>query len=126
MPVLMATPSAGAEVFASPRFACLSCHRVGDQGGTVGPDLSTAGLCIKADELVESLLWPARKIREGYEALTVATEDGRVIQGYRQSETPEAFTLRDPATGSPIRIARPDIQGVRQGGTLMPEGLAAR
>jgi sugar phosphate isomerase/epimerase len=58
-------PGRGAEVFASPRFACLSCHRVGDQGGSVGPDLSTAGACIKPEEIVESLLWPGRRVKEG-------------------------------------------------------------
>ncbi len=115
----------GAEVFASARFACLSCHRVGGQGGSVGPDLSTAGLCVKPEEVVESLLWPGRKVKEGYEAVSVATADGRVVQGYKQSESPDAMTLRDPATGDPVRIAKADIEAVRAGGTLMPEGLAA-
>src|SRR5438132_603171 len=30
----------GADVFVSPQFACLSCHRIGSQGGAVGPDLT--------------------------------------------------------------------------------------
>jgi putative heme-binding domain-containing protein len=115
----------GAEVFSSPRFACLSCHRVGGQGGSVGPDLTTAGACIKPEEIVESLLWPAQKVKEGYEAVSVATADGRVVQGYKHGESPDALTLRDPATGDPVRIARADIEAVREGGTLMPEGLAA-
>src|SRR5262249_34613735 len=115
----------GAEVFGSPKFACLSCHRVGDQGGSVGPDLSTAGVCIKPEDVVESLLWPARKIKEGYEAVSVATTDGRVVQGYKKGDTPDALTLRDPATGDPVRIARSDIWAMRQGGTLMPEELSA-
>ncbi|MHB1556073.1 MAG: TIM barrel protein, partial [Isosphaeraceae bacterium] len=118
-------PGRGAQVIASPKFACLSCHRVGNQGGTIGPDLSTVGVCVKPEEIVESLLWPARKVKEGYQVVTVATEDGRIVQGYRQSETPDTLTLRDPATGSPVRIAREEIDGVRPGGTLMPEGLAA-
>ncbi len=58
----------GAAVFASPKFACLSCHRVEGQGGSVGPDLTTAGFCIKPEELVESVLWPRRKVKEGYAA----------------------------------------------------------
>ncbi len=83
MPAQHGDPGRGAEVFASPQFACLSCHRVGDQGGSVGPDLSTAGVCIKPEEIVESLLWPGRKVKEGYEAVTVATADGRTVQGYK-------------------------------------------
>jgi putative heme-binding domain-containing protein len=115
----------GADVFASPRFACLSCHRVGGQGGSVGPDLSTAGFCIKPDEIVASLLWPGRRVKEGYEAVTVATVDGRVIQGFKQAATPDEVIVRDPATGDPIRIKRSDVEAVREGGSLMPAGLAA-
>ena len=51
----------GAEVFASARFACLGCHKVGGVGGEVGPDLSDAGACLKAEEVVESILWPAHR-----------------------------------------------------------------
>jgi putative heme-binding domain-containing protein len=115
----------GAAVFASPRFACLSCHRVGGQGGSVGPDLSTAGVCVKPEDIVESLLWPGRRVKEGYEAVTVATADGRVIQGFKQAATPDEVIVRDPATSDAIRIKRADIEAVREGGTLMPEGLAA-
>ncbi len=118
-------PGRGAVVFASPQFACLSCHRVGGQGGSVGPDLSTAGACIKPEEIAESLLWPGRRVKDGYEAVSVATTDGRVIQGYKQGASRDELTLRDPATGDPIRIARADIDAVREGGTLMPAGLAA-
>ena len=33
----------GAEVFAEPTVACVSCHRVGTQGGGVGPELTAVG-----------------------------------------------------------------------------------
>ena len=78
---------------------------MGDRGGSIGPDLSTAGACIPPAELVESLLWPARKVKEGYETVRVATADGRVVQGYRQAESADAVTIRDPASSDPIRIA---------------------
>ena len=114
----------GALVFADPRFACLSCHRVGDQGGGVGPDLTTAGLCLTPEHLVESILWPRRQVREGYEAVTVATRDGQVRQGYQQGAHDDAIALRMPATGEVLRLARADVEEVRADGTLMPEGLA--
>src|ERR1039458_4115995 len=76
----------GAELFASPKFACLSCHQAGGQGGIVGPDLSTAGLCIKPEEIVESLLWPKRQVKEGFAAFTIATVDGKIRQGYKLAE----------------------------------------
>jgi putative heme-binding domain-containing protein len=115
----------GAEVFASPRFACVSCHKVGDQGGAVGPELTTVGVCVPPDEVVESVLWPKRKVKEGYQVLAVATGDGQVKRGYPLEETREALALRDPSTGDRLTIARADVEEVRQEGTLMPDGLVA-
>jgi hypothetical protein len=57
--------------------------------------------------------------------VSIATADGRVVQGFRQGESSDALTLRDPATGDPIRIAKSDIEGIRERITLMPEGLTA-
>ncbi len=118
-------PRRGAAVFGSPKFACLSCHKVDGQGGSVGPDLTTAGLCIKPEELVESVLWPRRKVKEGYSAVVVATVNGKVRQGYPQEDSKTELVLRDPATADPIRIAKSEIEAVRTEGTLMPDGLAA-
>jgi putative heme-binding domain-containing protein len=115
----------GAAVFASPRYACLSCHRIGDQGGSVGPELTTVGACLKPEEIVESVLWPRRQVKEGFAALFVATAAGRVHQGYAQSQTNTHLVLRDPATGAQTRIARSDIEAIRTEGTLMPDGLAS-
>ena len=38
----------GAAVFASPKFACLSCHKVEAQGGSVGPDPDDRGILHQA------------------------------------------------------------------------------
>jgi putative heme-binding domain-containing protein len=118
-------PARGAEVFASPNFACISCHRVGDQGGTVGPDLTTVGVCVKPEDVVESVLWPRRQVKEGYSAITVATADGKIRQGYGQPEAGKDLVLRDPSTGEKVQIVKSDIESIRQDGTLMPDGLAA-
>jgi putative heme-binding domain-containing protein len=118
-------PRRGAEVFASPKSACLSCHRVGDQGGTVGPDLTTAGACVPPEELVEAILWPRKKVKEGYAAITVVTDDGKSRQGYRLDETAKTLALRDPTSGDRIAIPKSEIEAVREDGTLMPEGLSA-
>ena len=118
-------PSRGALVFASPQFACLSCHKVGDQGAMIGPDLSTTGTCLKPDEVVESLLWPRRQVKDAYAAYTIATGDGKIRQGYKVSETPTDIVFRDPASPERFQVARSDIEELRTDGTLMPDGLTA-
>jgi putative heme-binding domain-containing protein len=84
-----------------------------------------AGTCLKPEELVEAILWPKRKVKDGYEAVAVATNDGRIHQGFRQAETTAELVLRDPVTGKTVRVAEAGIETVRSDGTLMPEGLTA-
>ena len=118
-------PRHGAEVFASAKFACLSCHKVGGRGGEIGPELSGAGACIKPEEVVEAILWPALKVKDGYHAVTVATVDGQVRQAYKDSETADHFVFRNPATREVVRLPRSQVESIHAVGTLMPEGLAA-
>jgi len=115
----------GADVFADARFGCLSCHKVGRQGGSIGPDLTIIGRCLPHDQIVESLLWPARKVKEGYTATVIATTDGKVIQGYKLAENDHEITLRVAASENPLKIAKADIEEMREQGTLMPDGLVA-
>jgi len=115
----------GAEVFLDARFSCSSCHKVGMQGGIVGPELTTAGMCLSPEEIAESVLWPRRKIKEGYQAIALATDDGKVVQGYPREQTEREIVLNEATTGARLRISRTAVEEIRQVGTLMPEGIAA-
>ncbi len=115
----------GADVFGSPKLACISCHKVGKQGGVVGPDLTAVGVCTPADQIVESILWPQRKVKEGYEALAVSTTDGRIVRGYRLEDDKKAIILREVATGERVRLPNEDIEEVKPEGSLMPEGATS-
>ena len=117
-------PVRGAGVFVDAKFTCVACHKVGSQGGIIGPELTSLSKCMSPEEIVESVLWPRQKVKEGYMAIAVATADGKVIQGYTLDETETRLALREAATGSRIEIARADIEEVREQGSLMPEGLA--
>jgi putative heme-binding domain-containing protein len=102
---------------------CLKCHRVRDEGGRVGPDLTGVGGRFARAYLIESVLEPSRTIAPSFETLAVALNDGRVITGVRTSETATALTLAD-ADARPHVIARGDIEALRpQPTSLMPDGL---
>jgi putative heme-binding domain-containing protein len=115
----------GALVFQKPQLACISCHKIGRQGGSVGPDLSKVATCLTPEQIVEAVLWPNRQVKEEYKAVLVVTSDGRSHQGYKERESKAEVILRDPTNDSKIRIARNTIEEEREIGTLMPEGLAA-
>jgi len=117
--------SRGAAVFSSQKFACISCHRVGKQGGTIGPELTKIGSTQTANEIVESLLWPKRKVKPEFVAVALATENGTVHQGYVVREEADTLVLREAASCELRTLAKSDVVGRRQLGTLMPEGLTA-
>jgi putative heme-binding domain-containing protein len=110
----------GADVFASTRFACLSCHKVGDQGGTVGPDLSIVGACSPPEHLAASLLWPKQEVFPGYEATAVETKDGLVLQGYKQAETAKELMPRAAWCGCRDRISNRRATSARSCRTVWP------
>ncbi len=118
-------PARGAVVFADVRHTCLACHKVGDQGGTIGPDLTSLSKARTPEEIVASVLWPRLKVEPEYQAFGFALDDGRVVQGYKQGETDDAVRVRDATLGEVVTLPRDEIVESRPLGTLMPEGLTA-
>jgi putative heme-binding domain-containing protein len=118
-------PGRGAVLYAAPTSACLSCHRVGQHGGSVGPDLSQLGAKQKLLHIVESLLWPQKEVTEQYKGIAVLTAEGKVIRGYRVRETEDQLEIRDTATGKTELIDQDEIEDAQEVGSLMPDGLLA-
>ncbi|MBI3463784.1 MAG: TIM barrel protein [Planctomycetes bacterium] len=115
----------GAEVFTSTRFACINCHKVAELGGTVGPELTSVAAKQTDEHLVESVLWPKRKVAAEHVVHAVLTTDGRALQGVIVAETSEAVALRIPTTGETVVLQRSEIDEAQTIGTLMPDGMAA-
>jgi putative membrane-bound dehydrogenase-like protein len=105
-------------------LACIKCHTVGGQGGTVGPELSSVGAKYPRDELITSVLFPSDRISSGYEPIVVATADGRLVTGIVKTDTADAFEIED-ADAKRIKIAKSDIDEQRRSEvSIMPNGLA--
>jgi len=115
----------GAMVYNAPQFACVGCHKVGKVGGIIGPDLSKVGICLTPDLIVEALFWPKRQVKEEYKAHSVLTSDGKLHQGYKERENADELVLKDPATGTAIRLSKKEIEERHEVGTLMPDGLVS-
>lgn len=117
----------GLFVFRSEKAACLSCHKIGKQGGIVGPELSQLAKQRTAEEIVESVLWPQRQVKPEFVAHQIIDADGRSHQGYIVRQDPQQVVLRDPTRPAAGEIVLPvgEIELQRQIGTLMPENLTA-
>jgi putative heme-binding domain-containing protein len=105
--------------------ACIKCHRVSGEGTDVGPDLTTVGTQFGRAEIAESVLYPSKAIREGYQRVEVETKNEETFEGMVKAETNDELTLRD-ATGNNRRVAKSEIKDRRNSQfSLMPEGLEA-
>ncbi len=60
---------------------CLSCHRMGETGSYVGPDLSTIGARRSGDEIRASLVSPKKEVSPENRAVDLITSDGKTITG---------------------------------------------
>jgi putative heme-binding domain-containing protein len=76
--------------------------------------------------IVESILEPSRSVAPGFESVTLALADGRVISGVRATETDRTLTLGDQ-DGRRHEIAKADIESrTRQPQSTMPDALGKR
>lgn len=115
----------GATVFTDLKVACVSCHKIGPTGGSVGPDLSAVAKNRPLNHIVESLLWPKRDVKPEFVNWQILTVEGVVLTGFKHSSDQAQITLRDPASGTLTSIARADIEEETASGTVMPAGLTA-
>ena len=113
------SPYAGKVLF---KNSCAKCHKLFDQGGQVGPDLTTYQRTDLANMLV-NIVNPSAEIREGFEMLSVATTDGRLLTGTLVEKDNQILVLRG-ADGQNLTIRQDQIEEMAaQKKSLMPEGL---
>jgi len=61
--------------------ACQACHRVGDKGSRVGPDLTDIGTTRTPEKLQTALLDPSAEILPEHRSYRVVTREGATITG---------------------------------------------
>jgi uncharacterized repeat protein (TIGR03806 family) len=114
----------GRSVFASnPAAQCKTCHKLGDLGEAVGPDLSKIGAKYDKAGLLDQILEPSKTIDPQYVSYRLETKDGRVLTGLVAERSARQVVLKD-AQGKTVRVPGPEVeQLVPQSRSLMPELL---
>jgi putative heme-binding domain-containing protein len=111
--------TAGRAVFNS---VCGSCHRLFEEGGTLGPDLTGYDRRNVSDILLNTID-PNADIREGYGMYHITTTDGRTLVGKITAQNGETISLQ-PLGGDNINLAAKQIKEMKaQKTSLMPERL---
>jgi putative heme-binding domain-containing protein len=109
----------GREVFGR---VCATCHKVGDLGVAVGPDIGDT-LGKSREVLLRDIIDPNAAIDANYVVYSAATRDGRVVSGLLAAESADALTLRQ-AEGRDETLRREEVEQLQATGlSLMPEGV---
>ena len=77
------------------RRGCATCHAIGSQGGSLGPELTDVGRRRGPKYLQESILKPEADVPIRYRAIQVTTKSGRTFAGIRLNEDDLSIQLRD-------------------------------
>lgn len=104
---------------------CATCHRFGEMGKDVGPDLTTITSRFKKKDLLESILWPSRVISDQYKAEMFELKDGKIVTGVIVRENAINVIVRTgDSPEKPVNVPKAQI-ATRAESTvsLMPEGL---
>lgn len=104
---------------------CLRCHRFGDRGGQIGPDLSAVGKRFDGRVLLESILEPAKVIDPKYLYSAYQLQDGRVVTGRPVAVSRETIKVEtDPLSANVVTIQRDAIVASKISDVSpMPQGL---
>lgn len=100
---------------------CGRCHRLFDEGGQIGPDLTS----FKRDDLprlLQNVVNPDLEIREGYENYLIVADDGRLATGFLTSQDDQMVVLRT-TEGASLSFYRDEIDDMlAMSQSVMPKG----
>jgi putative heme-binding domain-containing protein len=114
----------GKDLFAAAQ--CYKCHRMGLQGGILGPDLTSAGGKYGVRDMLISIVQPDKVISDQYGATQFVLDDGRVVIGrvinMHENKLSVMTNMLDPS--SLAEIDRDSVEESLEAKTsMMPSGL---
>jgi len=111
----------GSAIFEKAR--CVTCHRFGDDGGEVGPELTNVNRRRMRKEILRSVLNPSHGLQAKYAADMVVTRQGRTYLGEVTNGEPGQIIVHG-RDGETTVVDQNDIAEIITGKTSpMPEGL---
>jgi putative heme-binding domain-containing protein len=103
---------------------CAVCHKYGDQGNEIGPDLRSVRDW-PADSILANILDPNRKVEPKYLSYQATLNNGDVAFGVITAETGTSLTIKG-LDGKDTTVVRADVKSLEgTNRSLMPDGLEA-
>ncbi len=106
--------------------ACAACHRFGQEGGSVGPELTGVAGRFNLRDMLDAIIEPSKIISDQYEAILVAKKNGETLSGRVANlgggDLNLVEDMFDP--GNMTNIKRTEIESIEPSKiSMMPEGL---
>ncbi len=99
----------GRDAFAAAQ--CVLCHRFGDEGGAVGPDLTSIASRFSLHDIAESIIDPSKVISEQYANEEFTMKNGDIVVGRIVGDTDDKFTVRPSLLAPQMQdVKKADIQ----------------
>lgn len=110
----------GARIFEQAQ--CIRCHRFGNRGEAMGPNLSNVRQWLQLKQILQATLFPSQTITDQYETTTIVTTDGKVLAGVVAAGGGKIVVLQ--TNGTKEKIDRDDVRKtVPSRKSSMPNGL---
>lgn len=105
--------------------SCLRCHRMADEGGRIGPDLTTVAKRFDDRALLESIIEPSQVIDPKYRHTAYLLDTGQIVQGRPAGVSAKQLKIEiDPLSGESVSIDRAAVEASRPSDlSPMPTGL---
>lgn len=102
---------------------CSKCHQFGNQGESLGPDLTTISKRFMKKEVLQSILFPSHVIPSQYAAKTIITTDGKLYTGIVGAGAAGAKVVLQ-TNGTKVTVQPDEIDEiVPSPKSAMPDGL---
>lgn len=98
---------------------CVRCHRIGSEGGKVGPSLDNIGNILTRKQIHEALVNPSARIAPGYGAITLLLKDGGELTGTLIEENEKQIIIKTH-NAEPLKISMDRIKDRKNSPSGMP------
>ena len=104
---------------------CAQCHKHGEIGTAIGPNLTGMAVHPK-EEILVNVLDPSRSVESNFRIYQIVTNDGLVVNGMLAGESANALRLIN-TQGKEQQVLREDIEEMQASvKSLMPEGFESQ
>jgi len=106
---------------------CSSCHRIGGEGGEVGPDLSQLGTRFSPRDILVAIIEPSKEISDQYAATYFYMKDGSSILGrVKHQDKDKYYISQNPFAPQQVReVLKKDVSrtSISDAPSIMLPGL---